>query len=670
MATLTVGADKQYSTLSAAVAASQDGDVIQVAAGLYVNDFATITTRITIEGVGGMVRMQATEAPPDDKAILTINTDVTIYNMEFFGAALPDSVGGNGAGIRYEGGKLVLDHTYFHDNQDGLLGADVPGGTITIKNSEFAHNGVARPGQTAGFTHNLYVGAIASLTIDNSYFHDAVVGNEIKSRALSTTITNSRIGSGPTGDDSFDIDLPNGGQALIQNNVLEKGPNSENSNFIAFGEEGANPGSSLSVTGNTVLNDTGRTATLVLDFAGVNATVIGNAISGLTDTQLYRGVGTPDILGNAFGGTEPAFGTSDPYLPPLPFEFVVCFTAGTLILSDRGELAVEQLKPGDQLVTLVHSERVARPVKWVGSRRLDAAAHPRPEDVTPIRIVRGAVAENVPHRDLLISPDHALYLDGVLVQARQLINGRTVRQETAIRPVRYFHVELDAHAVLLAEGLPAESYLDTGNRGFFANSDEPTTLHPQLPGEPQVDRLAGSCAPFRTDEPTVWPIWHRIADRAVELGYGAGTGVTTSDPELRLAVSGRTVPAAGVDGRRHVFAFRGDVTDVRLLSRAAPPTTCRPWLDDRRPLGVAIGRIVLRNAGNVVEIPLDHPALGQGWWQVEHHGGRIVRWTDGEALLPLPRLTGQVTLEIHLTGDMIYPLPSDTAGEAAFGMRA
>src|SRR5258707_1001241 len=86
-----------------------------------------------VRGAGG-----PTTAPPDGKAILTINTDVTLYNIEFSGAAVAD---GNGAGIRYQGGNLVLDHCYFHDNQDGLLAASDLAGSITITNSEFAGNG-------------------------------------------------------------------------------------------------------------------------------------------------------------------------------------------------------------------------------------------------------------------------------------------------------------------------------------------------------------------------------------------------------------------------------------------------------------------------------------------------------------------------------------------------
>src|SRR6202142_959275 len=102
MATITVGAGKEFSTLAAAIAASQNGDVIQVQAGTYTNDFATIKTNITIEGVGGMVNLVATVPPPNGKAILVTNTDVTLDNIAFSGAKVAD---GNGAGIRYQAGN-------------------------------------------------------------------------------------------------------------------------------------------------------------------------------------------------------------------------------------------------------------------------------------------------------------------------------------------------------------------------------------------------------------------------------------------------------------------------------------------------------------------------------------------------------------------------------------
>ena len=306
MSVLTVGSGQQFATLGSAVAASHDGDVLKVQAGTYTNDFATISTKITIEGVGGMVHLLATQSPPDGKAILTTNTDVTLDHIEFSGAQVAD---GNGAGIRYQGGNLTITDCYFHDNQDGLLSGSTNGaGSITIHDSEFAYNGTGD-----GHTHNLYVGDIGSLSIDGSYFHDAVVGHEIKSRAEQTTITNSRIQDGPTGTASYSIDLPNGGSALIQGNTIEQGPASQNPAIIAFGEEGgAHANSSLTVKGNTILNDlSSPSASAVWNAAGAPASVTGNAIYGLPASQVVLGAAT--VSGNTALSTEPALATTSPW---------------------------------------------------------------------------------------------------------------------------------------------------------------------------------------------------------------------------------------------------------------------------------------------------------------------------------------------------------------------
>lgn len=283
MTTLTVGAGKQYSTIAAAVAASQDGDVVQVQAGTYENDHASINTKITLEGVGGMVHLVATESPTDGKAIITTNTDVTISNFEFSGVAVAD---GNGAGIRYQAGDLVVENSYFHDNQDGLLAAGSSDGTITIRNSEFSHNGTGD-----GYTHNLYVGQIAKLTVQDSYFHDAVVGHEIKSRAEETIITNSRIVDGDDGTGSYSIDLPNGGAATITGNVIEQGAKSDSPHVIHYGGEGsAYDGSSLAISNNVVVNDLGSaSARLLVNETSVTAEVSDNTVYGLTSDQIVTG---------------------------------------------------------------------------------------------------------------------------------------------------------------------------------------------------------------------------------------------------------------------------------------------------------------------------------------------------------------------------------------------
>jgi hypothetical protein len=229
---LTVGPGQQYATIQAAVAAASAGDTIDVQAGVYTNDFISIFKDLTLQAVGGIVRLVATVSPPNGKAIIDeggAGIAVTINGFDVSGATVADK---NGAAVRYEGGSLTLNNDYFHNNQDGLLGAADPGGSITINDSEFAFNGTGD-----GFTHNLYVGDIASLTITDSYFHDAAEGHEIKSRAEDTIITDSRIFDN-AGTASYSIDLPNGGNATIQGNVIEQGPNTHNPNIIAYGEEG------------------------------------------------------------------------------------------------------------------------------------------------------------------------------------------------------------------------------------------------------------------------------------------------------------------------------------------------------------------------------------------------------------------------------------------------
>ena len=337
------------------------------------------------------------------------------------------------------------------------------------------------------------------------------------------------------------------------------------------------------------------------------------------------------------------------------FLSTVCYVRGTMIRTPAGDVPVETLRPGMQVTTMVDGEEIPQPVNWIGHRRISLTGHPQPETVAPIRIVRDAFADNMPHRDLVVSPDHAVFADGKLICARQLVNGTTIRQERDGRAVHYYHVELDQHAILLAEGLPAESYIDTGNKGFFANSGAPLVLHPDLTDETDYPtREAGSCAPFVTDEASVQPVWQRLFDRAAAIGRPGLQRVTTTDANLRLVADGRTVKPVFSDSDRVIFVLPRDTREVQLVSRAQSPTEARPWLGDQRRLGVRVKRIVLRGADGLREVPVDHPALSQGWWGIEQDGSMMSRWTDGEAALPLPAMRGHVVLEIHLAGSMTF----------------
>jgi hypothetical protein len=668
MATLTVGSGSgfDYSTLAAAIAASNDGDVIQVQGGTYTNDFATITTSITIEGVGGMVNLVATEPPPNLQGILTIGTpggtgpDVTLDNITFSGAAIPNSDGGNGAGIRYKSGNLTLNHTYFHDNQDGLLADADPTGTITINDSEFENNG--NPSPPSGIEHNLYIGAIQQLTIDNSYFYNPIVGHDIKSRAANTTIENSRIDD-PNGTGSYEIDLPNGGAAVIENNVIEKGANAQNSNFIAYGEEGLTyTNNSLSVTGNTVLNDHGADATFVDNSTTTPVSVTDNTLYGLTAGQVASGpVTSPESNTFEPQSGEPALDASAPYLPVLPFSFA-CFAAGTRIMTTDGYVPVEALRPGQQAIVAGPQQGAVRtrPIVWIGHRYIDLTRHPERGLARPIRIAASAFGDSEPGRDLLVSPDHAIAVAGLLIPARLLLNGATITRDARIRAIRYFHVELDRHDILLADGLPTESYLDCGNRGVFENAAAPVELHPDLSADhQQARREQFSCAPFAADAERVKPVWWKLATRAAQFGYMIDAPVTTTDPALHLLVDERVRSPASIVEDRYVFTLPECAREVRLLSRATKPCDLAPWVDDRRRLGVAVKRIVLSGQTGVSEVPVDAPFLADGWWDAEREGSKIWRWTNGQAQLPIS--PGLAKIEIHLAGENHYLTVDETA---------
>ena len=179
-----------------------------------------------------------------------------------------------------------------------------------------------------------------------------------------------------------------------------------------------------------------------------------------------------------------------------------CFAAGTLIATDHGPVAVEHLAVGDRVLTI---EGVAEPILWIGSRAIDCRRHPNPNLIMPVRIRAHTFAPGEPAQDLFLSPDHAIFAEGVLIPVKHLVNGSTIAQLT-VDAVTYYHVELSHHAVMLAEGLPVESYRDTGDRSAFANADGVTQLHPAF-GSAAADTAlvadALAYAPLRVTGPEV-----------------------------------------------------------------------------------------------------------------------------------------------------------------------
>jgi hypothetical protein len=313
--------------------------------------------------------------------------------------------------------------------------------------------------------------------------------------------------------------------------------------------------------------------------------------------------------------------------------YMPCFAAGTRILTGNGQVAVESIQVGDKVLTV--RDGAEAEVVWVGQRTVDLKRHAMPEKVRPIRILAGAFGEGLPERDLRLSPDHALYIDGHLIEAKTLVNGVTVIEEKATRFVTYHHVELARHDIMLAEGLAAESYLDSGNRMMFESDAAPMMLHPDFAAASRET----ACAPLLTDGDVVTAARARLLERAVALGF-AMTGAV----DLTALVEGSAVTPAHA-GDELLFVLPGKADSVELVSAVGVPAETSAQPGDRRSLGVAITGLALIAGGRRMVIALDDPAH-TGFYEMENGH----RWTNGAARVALPAYTGRAVLEVTING--------------------
>lgn len=256
----------------------QNGDVVELDAGTYPDVESVWTAgNLTLRGVGGRAQLVAPANISNQKAIwVTRGANIAVENIEFSNAAVPDL---NGAGIRAEGRDLAICGSYFHDNENGILG-NASNGNVLVEYSEFAHNGHC----IDLCAHNMYIGNTDRFTLRHSYSHHAHSGHLVKSRAKENYILYNRLMDEESGDSSYVVDLPNGGLSYVIGNLLQQGPNTENSTILTYGAEGlTNPNHTLYVVNNTFVNDYGSGAFIRVQ-GGSTATVRNN---------LFVGNGTP-----------------------------------------------------------------------------------------------------------------------------------------------------------------------------------------------------------------------------------------------------------------------------------------------------------------------------------------------------------------------------------------
>jgi len=249
--TIHVGPGLAITRIADAAKLARDGDTIEILPGEYRGDVAVWQQKaLTIRGIGQRPVLIAEGKSAEGKAIWVIrNGDIHIENIEFRGARVP---AGNGAGIRFEGGKLTLRDCAFIDNQMGLLTSNDSNAELVIDTSRFAD----APRQMHSLPHLLYVGAIARVTITGSRFENGYRGHLVKSRARRSDIRDNHIVDGPDGEASYEIDLPNGGIAHITGNTVGQSARTQNPVLISYGAEGnVWPENKLTLKNNNLTSD-------------------------------------------------------------------------------------------------------------------------------------------------------------------------------------------------------------------------------------------------------------------------------------------------------------------------------------------------------------------------------------------------------------------------------
>ncbi|MFW7266980.1 Hint domain-containing protein [Gluconacetobacter sp. Hr-1-5] len=330
----------------------------------------------------------------------------------------------------------------------------------------------------------------------------------------------------------------------------------------------------------------------------------------------------------------------------------ICFLADSMISTPTGPVAVQDLESGNDVTVYVDGEALSRKVIWAG--KTHATVNPdRPDDQAgwPVRILKDAISEGVPCKDLLITAEHCLFFDGKFVPARMLINGRSIFYDKSFTAYEYYHIETEDHSVIMADGVLTESYLDTGNRRTFRKQGHVTRI-----GGHAKTWSTDAAAPLGVDRAFVEPLFRRLETRARQAGLEnrMDAPVLTNDADLHLLTDrGQIVRPARPAGEYVTFMLPTGVESVRLLSRTSRPSdVIGPFVDDRRNLGVSVGEIILFEGNHAAHITAHLTEQDLPGWATPHHENS--RWTEGEALLPIgtryPNSIALLAIQIKVAG--------------------
>jgi len=462
------------------------------------------TTVLNAGTIGGTQGLHATGV------VTVVNDGVMSFADMVAGGTFTNA--GTAAGL-YLGGsgsnRLVVE-------AGAVLGGVATGGNGAINTLEFTSSSVV--GTLSGLG-TAYVG-FSQITIDSGAQWVMQGSNAI---TAGETLNNAGVLTAPAGKLTDTGLVLNNGLLAADPGLVDLAGSVGGAGVMSIGsattlelDQAVGGGQTISfadATGTLVLGDVGGfQGTIGTFFQGDEIFVSGQTVAadsfiGNELTLYAAGGGTIGILpfasgaatsGELFANAQGGVGGAAP-----------CFAAGTRIATHDGEVAVEALRAGDRVLTVLGG--TPAPIIWIGQRHVDCTRHPNPAQVWPVRVQAGAFGHALPHRDLLLSPDHAVYVNGVLIPVKYLINDTTIAQVQSAA-VTYWHLELPRHDVVLAEGLPAESFLDMKDGSNYANRPGPVRLFADF-----TVRMweAEGCAPLIVAGPEL------VAARALVARYAA-----------------------------------------------------------------------------------------------------------------------------------------------------
>ncbi|MGF1277661.1 Hint domain-containing protein [Acetobacter pasteurianus] len=354
-----------------------------------------------------------------------------------------------------------------------------------------------------------------------------------------------------------------------------------------------------------------------------------------TPSDLYGGGTTGTVSSGEFAGDTYYLGSglssnSDGTM------VITCFLSGSMIRTANGDVAVEDLQIGDQVVAFdwQNDSDIIRPVVWVGKAHTTVRPDlPDDEAGYPVRVLKDAIADGVPYKDMLITAEHCLFFRDRFVPVRMLVNGVSIFYDKSITSYDYYHVETEQHSVITADGMLTESYLDTGNRSSFRQEGKIATLRGAV--RSWADDAG---APLGVERSFVEPLFRALEWRENSV---VGTKIsttkieTTTDPDLHLITqTGAVIRPMRKTAHHYSFMLPPNTESVRIVSRSSRPSdVIGPFVDDRRYMGVAVADVQLQCAKQQFDITShlqdEKPA---GWHDTDWTD---CAWTNGNAELLL-----------------------------------